>query len=112
MSNSRIRPNRPSHRVTIDQFTQPSNFHFVVADCSPPLDGIYGTRVFFHSPTTATKEILNRLSMWGGPDKKHWDDESINSWEFTPEGLVKLATVVLILTGEDLMAQLTLKESA
>lgn len=88
--------------VTIYGYTQQSAFHFDVFHVSGGIDGIYGTHVFFKDPTPATIEILNKFSMWGGPDKLHWDDESVQGWEFAKDRLLVLAQFVQTLTGDDI----------
>jgi hypothetical protein len=88
--------------VTIDGYTQESAFHFEVFHVSGGIPGVYGTRVFFKDPTVATIEILNKFSMWGGPDKCHWGDESVQGWEFDTERLLGLAQFVQAMTGNDI----------
>lgn len=88
--------------ITINGWTQKSAFLFEVFDVTNEIAGVYGTRVFFKEPTPATIEILNKFSMWGGPDKRHWDDESVDGWEFETERFRMLCQFVETMTGIDI----------
>ena len=98
-----------SNMVSINQQTMPSHFHFDIADVSPSVAGVYGIRVFFRNPTMATREVLNAFSMWGGPDKTHWDHPEIYEWEFTRERIIDLHDFVKIATRECLVELVGIK---
>jgi hypothetical protein len=77
--------------VSINGLLRPTLFHFQIVVAYPG-NSTYGTVVFFKDPSDATLELLQYLSVWGGPTKNYEmkDKTLVKGWEFSKQSIMMM----------------------